>query len=147
MAKTYKITEAATVTIKNVAEAEVLENAYTGERKEMLLPAAKAAHYTEFEYVLDADGNFVVAEDKGGKLVAKDEAPAADGSNVVVIVRQAVKLTDRFVQFYRTQQKIKLAKDDSIEIAIKSAAEAAYYLQYADDKDFAVTSTGVVTEA
>lgn len=139
MAKTYKITDDATITIKNVAEAEVLKDAYTGERAELTLADAKKAGYTQFEYALNANGDFVLSD--------TEKFAKADGSNVVVVVRQAVKNTDRFVQFFRTQQKIKLAVGDSIEIPIKTAAEAAYYLQFNDNGLTATASAGVVTEA
>lgn len=140
MEKTYKVTDSATITITNNAETEVLESAYTGKRVEMNLSDAKGAGYNEFEYALDADGNFIVDDEA--------DYPAADGSNVVVVVRQAIKNTDRMVQFYRTQQAIKLAVGDSVVIPVKKAEEVAFYLAY-DGKNglSAVASDGVVTTA
>lgn len=138
MAKTYTVSDTAKITITNEAEEVVIKGAYTGERVEKDLATAKAEGYTEFEYVLDADGNFVTADDAD---------PAEDGANVVVIVRQAVLSTDRMVQFYRTQQKLKLAKGDSVEIPVKTAAEVAFYMGYDGFNGLTVTADGVVTEA
>lgn len=139
MATTYKVTEGATITITNNAETEVLKEAYTGPRVEMTLEEAKDAGYTEFEYALTADGDFIT--DDG-------ELPENGGANVIVIVRQAVKNTDRFVQFYRTQQKIKLAKGDSVQIPVTKAEEVAFYLAYNGvDGLKAAASSGVVTVA
>lgn len=138
MAKTYKVTDAAKITITNEAEEVVIKGAYTGERVEKDLATAKAEGYTEFEYVLDADGNFVTSDDAD---------PAEDGANVVVIVRQAVLSTDRMVQFYRTQQQLKLAKGDSVEIPVKTAAEVAFYMGYDGLNGLTVEADGVVTAA
>ena len=135
-AKTYKVPEGATITIKNNAETAYAGQAYTGPKTEMTLEDARKANITGYEYALKDNGDFVTVG---------ASKPAADGSNVVVIVRQAIKNTDRFVQFYRTQQKIKLAKGDSVEIPVASAAEVAYYLQF-DGVDglTAKASSGVI---
>lgn len=141
MAKKYVLTDKAAVTITNKAD-QVNVQSYTGERVNMTLAEAKQAGFTDWEFVLDLDGNFVTAADVA---VSENSAPISD-ENVVVTVRQAVLNTDRFIQFYRTQQQIKLAAGDSITIPVKSIAEYAFYAGYEKFEDLAVVSEGVIEE-
>lgn len=149
MAKTYAITETSAITIKNNAEEGVNVQSFVGERVVMTLANAKVAGYTDFEYMLDADGNYLIEE--GGKIIS---SVGADGkpkqvteANIAVTVRQTKVSTDRFIQFYRTQEKLKLAKGDSVKIPVASMAEAAFYLKYADIDGLIVDDSGVATEA
>lgn len=115
----YDFSEGAKVKITNNAVAEVNKQAYTGERKEMTVAEAKAAGYTDFKFLVTKDGNFVTTNDD-----------AKTDENVLVVVKSSVSHTDRFVQFFATQQRFKLAAGDTLEFTIKTAAEAAHYDSY-----------------
>lgn len=112
----YKFPEGTTVTITNNAEQVVNKQSYTGPRVEMTVAEAKAAGYTDFQFLLAKDGNFITTNDD-----------AKSDDNVKVVVRTTTNNTDRYVQFFATQQRFKLAKGDSLQIEIRTAAEAAHY--------------------
>ena len=147
MARSYDYTSPCKVTITNVidpnSEELVNKQAQTGKRRIMTLAEAKAAKITEFEYLLDKKGNFVVDPVSGADA---DPATELNSDDVLVVVRESIKYTDRYIQFYRTQQKMLLAAGDSLVFTTHTAAEAAHYESLAVDGEITVEITGGSTE-
>ena len=141
MAKMHDFTKPCKITITNVMDpndpALVNKDALTGERRVISLAEAKAAGFNDFEYLLDKDGNFVIDPESGasvGTPVVSDD--------VMVIVRQSVKSTDRYIQFFATQQKILLAAGDSITFESAIPAAIAHYQALAVEGEIEVSVVG-----
>lgn len=145
MAKIYDFTKPCKITITNVMDpndpALVNKDSLTGERRIISLAEAKAAGFTDFEYVLDNDGNFVIDPESGasvGTPVVSDD--------IMVVVRQSVKSTDRYIQFFGTQQKILLASGESITFEATGAGAVAHYMALAVPGEIEVTAIGAETK-
>ena len=120
------------LTITNVAKDEANHDAATGVRKLMTLKEAKALKFRDFEYLLDKGGNFTYLEN-GVVTEIEDTATSITTDKVAVVVRESIQITDRYVQFYQTHQKILLAKGDAIEIKVTKPAEYAHYMSLNGD--------------
>ena len=129
---TIDLTAEITLQITNKAKEEPNHDAATGVRKLMTLKEALELKFRDFEYLLDKKGNFTYLENSEVKEIA-DTATSVDKDKIAVIVRESIKSTDRFVQFYRTQQKILLAKDEVLEIKVAKPAEYAHYMSLNGD--------------
>lgn len=147
MAKKFDFTAPCKVTITNIVNPNnptlVNKDAQTGKRRVMKLAEAVAAGFKDFEYMLDREGNFVVDPVSGATA---DPANPIEKDNILVIVRESVKYTDRFIQFFATQQKIKLDAGDSITFTAKCPAALAHYKALAVDGEIEVTITGAATK-
>ena len=151
MAKLHDFTKPCKVTITNVMDPNdsdlVNKDALTGERRIISLAEAKASGFTDFEYLLDKDGNFVIDPASGASV-----GTPVDSDNVLVIVRQSVQSTDRLVQFFSSQQKVLLAAGDSITFECAVPAAVAHYLALSEVDGLEVNIVGadtkeVITEA
>lgn len=129
---TIDLTAEITLQITNTAKEEPNHDAATGVRKLMTLKEALELKFRDFEYLLDKSGNFTYLEAGEVKEIADTET-AVDKDKIAVIVRESIKSTDRFVQFYRTQQKLLLAKDEVLEIKVAKPAEYAHYMSLNGD--------------
>lgn len=132
MANTIDFTSEKTLVITNVMEEEVNKTALTGVRRLMTLADAEKAKFDEYEYLLDKDGNFTYLENGEVKKIEITGAEI-DRDKLAVIVRESIKATDRFVQFFRTQQKLLLARGDALKVTVTTAAEYAHYMSLADE--------------
>ena len=144
MANTYDFTNPCKVTITNIlvpdAKELVNKDALTGERRIMTLKEAIAAGYKDYEYLLDREGNFVEATSATDmKPTNVNRSAAINTDNVLVIVRQSIKSTDRYIQFFATQQKILLAAGDSITFTTEYPAAAAHYKALEVEGEITVT--------
>ena len=134
------------VTITNLLKADEYYYSNVGKRTVMSLADAKKMKIFDFEFLLNAQGNFMKAvkdEETGvvtveeyadGKpvnasAVAEDAVTYDDA--VAVVARVNTRANDRYIQFFATQQKICLAPGEVLEFNVKTAAEAAYYLALA----------------
>ncbi len=143
MANTYDFTNPCKVTITNIlvpdAKELVNKDALTGERRIMTLKQAIDNGYKDYEYLLDRDGNFVEATGATNmKPTNVDRSAAIKTDNILVIVRQSIKSTDRYIQFFATQQKILLAAGDSITFTTEYPAAAAHYKALAVEGEITV---------
>lgn len=134
---TIDMTAEKTLVITNTlkAEGDIFTDAPSGRKVIMTLADALEGKYQDIQYVLDANGNFAYYED--GKVkeievktVSSDATTvnSIDKTKLAVVVKRDVKLNDRFVQFYRTQQQIKLEPADELKVKVTTAAEYAYYM-------------------
>lgn len=126
------LTKDVTLTITNVAKDEPNHDAATGVRKLMTLKEATELKFRDFEYLLGKKGNFTYLENGEIKEIA-DTATEVTKDKVAVVVRESIQITDRYVQFYQTQQKILLAKGEAIEIKVTKPAEYAHYMSLNGD--------------
>lgn len=153
----------AKVTIKNIidpsANPVINGQALTGVRQFMTKAEAEAAGYTVWEYLLDNKGNFVVEEEATEETVKVAAAAEGDGTtqtpttttpttpvakaidtdNIMVVVRQSVKETDRMIQLYRVQQTILLTAGDSVVLTANTPGAAAHYASLAVEGEIEVT--------
>lgn len=132
MANTIDLTTEKTLVITNVMKEEVNKNAATGVRRLMTLADAVDGKFTDYEYLLDKAGNFTYLEN-GEVTEITIAGTEIDKDKIAVIVRESIKATDRYVQFFRTQQKMLLAKDEVLKVKVATAAEYAHYMSLADD--------------
>ena len=154
MAKTITLAPDKTITIKNIlaAEGDIITDVPSGKRVVMTLKEAIDGKYKDFQYLLSPNGNFIVEGADGAKLevTGKDgdgTTATIDKEAILVIVRQCIKNTDRYVQFYRTQQQILLHAGDELVITVKTPAEAAYYMSLAVEGEITVDDSEFVTDA
>lgn len=149
MANIIDLTTAKTLVITNVVKSEEVMNSPVGER--VILPFGEIkddiekGKYVDFEYALDVHGNF----QKAAKITAgepqvvigyklEDFTGSVTDNEVAVIVRKSIKATDRYIQFYRTQQKILLAQNEAIKISVTNPAEYAHYMSLAAEGEITV---------
>lgn len=157
----------AKVTITNIidstAPAVINGQALTGKRQVMTRAEAIAAGFTVYDYLLDREGNFIIEEtedatstdattsetgssdttttesDSADTQTAATTAKAIDSDNILVVVRQSVKNTDRMIQLYRTQQSILLPAGDELILKAQYSGAAAYYASLAVEGEIEVT--------
>ena len=129
---TIDMTAEKTLVITNTlkAEGDIFTDAPSGRKVIMTLANALAGKYQDIQYVLDANGNFAYYENGKVKEITinKESLEAIDKTKLAVVVKREVKLNDRFVQFYKTQQQIKLEPADELKVKVTTAAEYAYYM-------------------
>lgn len=127
---TIDMTAEKTLVITNTlaAEGEIYTDAPSGRKVIMTLAEAVEGKYKDIQYLLDAKGNFAYFEDGKVKEIELTATPSIDKDKIAVIVKRGIKHTDRFVQFFRTQQQIKLEAAEELKIKVATAAEYAYYM-------------------
>lgn len=139
MAEKITFGETINLTIKNVLPADEVYYSAVGKRTVMSLADAKDAGIVDFEYLLNAEGNFMKIVDGVAVDYAVDGSEEINAEdNVAVIARTSVRANDRYIQFFATQQKILLAPGDELALTVKTGAEAAHYLSLAVEGEITV---------
>jgi hypothetical protein len=149
------LAEKVKVVIKNLLSADEKYYSNVGKRTVMPLADVKAMRICDFEFLLNAQGNFMKAvKDENGVVTVEDYAEGetinGDGKTyddmVAVVTRTNTRINDRFIQFFATQQKILLAPGDTFEFNVKTAAEVAHYKALAVDGEIEVVIEGLEEE-
>lgn len=148
------LTTAKTVTITNILKSGEMKDSPVGERVLTSYSEIKKdierGVYVDFEYALDKDGNFqyyaadtgLTAIDTTAALVTEEDAPnkdpkgasgvhAMETDKIAVIVRRSIKANDRYIQFYRTQQKLLLAPQEALTFKVDKPDACAHYMSLA----------------
>ena len=154
------LTKAKKITIENVVKSDEIMNSAVGERVLTSYSEIKEdierGVYVDFEYALDKYGNFQYYSANGGLKAIDtntDVTPNQNGDpegssgkrhikadEIAVIVRKSIKATDRYIQFYRTQQKILLAQNEKLILKVDRPDAYAHYMALAIEGEIKVTA-------
>lgn len=151
------LTDTIQIVITNILKADDYRYSHVGKRTVMSLAKAKDLGIADFEFLLNAVGNFMKFDDATQTAVEYADGDNVNGAlegekmayddQVAVVARVATKANDRYIQFFATQQKILLAPGDQLTFNVKTAAEAAHYRALAVDGEITVEITTIDEEA
>ncbi len=144
MANIVDLTKAKKITIENVVKSDETMNSAVGERVLTSYSEIKGdiekGVYVDFEYALDKDGNFQYYAANTGLTAIDTSAAPIETDKIAVIVRKSIKATDRYIQFYRTQQKILLAQNEQLILKVDKPDAYAHYMALAIEGEIKVTA-------